>query len=57
MNSYYTIIGEKNVSRWGFQSGTNILLAIVAVSAIHHPTSSISGHFIYILDKNRIHKK
>ena len=40
----------KIVSRLGFQPGTNIALAIVAVSAIQHPTSSVSGHFIYIPD-------
>jgi hypothetical protein len=44
---------------WGFQPGTNIALAIVAVSAIHHPASSVSGHFIYIPDnkKQEHHRK
>jgi len=48
-------LAKKFVPRWGFQPGTNITITIVAVSAIHHPTSSVSGHFIYIPDKNWIH--
>jgi len=53
MNSLYEFVQKlvkKIVSRLGFQPGTNVALAIVAVSVIHHPTSSVSGHFIYILD-------
>jgi hypothetical protein len=32
------------------RKSNNIALAIVAVSTIHHPTSSVSGHFFYIPD-------
>jgi len=39
---------KKIVSRLGFQPRTNIALAIVAVSANYCPSSSVSGHFIYI---------
>ena len=41
-------ISEKNCIQVGISTGTNIALAIVtAVSAIHRPTFSVSGHFIY----------
>ena len=60
-NSYYTIcitivwirlyefvqkLAKKIVSRLWFQPGTNIALAIVAVSTIHHPASPVSGHLV-----------
>jgi len=44
-------LAKKIVSRLGFQPGTNIALAIVAVSAIHRPTSPVSGHFIRTIKK------
>jgi len=41
-------ISEKNCIQVGISTGTNIALAIVAaVSAIHRPTFSVSGHFLY----------
>ena len=41
---------------WDFNPGP-IWLPIVAVSAIHLPTASVSGHFIYIpYNKNTIRK-
>jgi len=47
--------------KMGFQPGTN-MLAIVAAARNHHPTSSISAHFIYLsynkktIRKTRLYK-
>ena len=47
---------KKKKPGWDFNPGP-IWLAIVAVSAIHHPATAISGHFIYIpYNKNTIRK-
>ena len=52
-----TKISEKKLNPgWDINPGP-IWLAIVAVSIIHLPTTSISGHFIYIpYNKNTIQK-
>jgi len=50
-------LAKKIVSRLGFQPGTNIALAIITVSAIHRPASSVSGHFIYIPYNQENHPK
>ncbi len=60
MNSFVWIrtkISEKKKKPgWDFNPGPK-WLAIVAVSATHHPDPSISGHFIYIpYNKNTIRK-
>jgi len=41
----------------GISTRDQYALAIVAVSAIHRLTISVSGHFIYIPDNKKYHSK
>jgi hypothetical protein len=45
MNSCLKKLQYKKRDRWGFQPGTNIALAIIAVAAIHLPTDKPMAYF------------
>ena len=46
MNSYKNnCYSTKKRDRWGFQPGTNIALAVIAVAAIHLPTAKPIAYF------------
>ena len=54
-NCIQKLVKKRFASRLGFQPGTK--MACNCRSAIHHPTSYISAHFIYIpYNKNTIQK-
>ena len=53
-----TKISEKNCIQDGISTRDQYWLAIAALSAIHHPTSSVSGHFhLYIPYNSENHPK